>query len=325
MFNNLSETEALALFARYDFLDLCLLGETGTGKTHAAEQIHRQSPRAEKPFVAVNCAELSRFLVEAELFGYEKGAFTGAIQSKAGKFEAASGGTLFLDEIGELDGEMQAKLLKAVEEKRITRVGSSVARDVDVRIIYATHRDLKVFREDLRYRIAAHTIRLKPLRERPERILPLARLFINDFSRKSGRSVAASENALCVLERAEWRGNIRELRSFVQNACLDALFAADLQASLGGKTQAVELTAELLLSRLSQSNAHTGAPQPLNGKADAIAADYRQEIKNFDRLLIRQTLEKNNRNVSRTAVELGLSRYGLIKKIKRYGINFAND
>jgi two-component system NtrC family response regulator len=154
--------------------------------------------------------------------------------------------------------------------------------------------------------------------------LPLARLFINDFSRKSGRSVAATDFALCVLERAEWRGNIRELRSFVQNACLDALFAADLQASPGGKVQAVELTAELLLSRLSQFNAHTGAPQPLNGKTDAIAADYRQEIKNFDRLLIRQTLEKNNRNVSRTAVELGLSRYGLIKKIKRYGINIAD-
>ncbi len=325
MFNNLSEAEALALFARYDFLDLCLLGETGTGKTHAAEQIHRQSPRAEKPFVAVNCAELSRSLIEAELFGYEKGAFTGALSAKTGKFEAADGGTLFLDEIGELDKEMQAKLLKVVEEKRLTRVGSVVPRAVDVRIIYATHRHLSDFREDLRYRIAARTIHLKPLRERAEEILPLARLFVAEFSRKSGRNVAASENALCLLERAEWRGNVRELRSFVQNACLDALFVADLQEFPGGKMQAVELTAELLLSRLSQSAAHAGDAQPTSGKTEAIAPDYRQEVKDFDRFLIRKTLEKNKRNVSRTAVELGLSRYGLIKKIKRYGITVTAE
>jgi transcriptional regulator with GAF, ATPase, and Fis domain len=303
---------------------LCLLGETGTGKTRAAEQIHRQSPRGEKPFVAVNCAELSRFLAEAELFGYAKGAFTGAVASKTGKFEAASGGTLFLDEIGELDSEMQAKLLKAVEEKRITPVGSVVAHDVDVRIIYATHRDLKVFREDLRYRIAAHTIHLKPLRERPERILPLARHFINEFSRKCGRSVAATDFALRLLKSAEWRGNVRELRSFIQKACLDALFLADRQKSPDGETQTIELTAELLLSRLNPSNPYTETPP--DRKTDAMpAADYREEIKDFDRRLIEKTLEKNRRNVSRTAVELGLSRYGLIKKIKRYGINVADD
>lgn len=323
MFNNLSEAETIALFARYDFLDLCLLGETGTGKTHAAEQIHRQSPRAEKPFVAFNCAELSRSLAEAELFGYAKGAFTGAFQSKTGKFEAATGGTLFLDEIGELDGEMQAKLLKAVEEKRITPVGSSVPRDVDVRIIYATHRDLKVFREDLRYRIAAHTVRLKPLRERAEEILPLARLFINDFSRKSGRKVAAPDFALHLLKSAEWRGNVRELRSFIQKACLDALFFADRRKSPDGKTPTIELTAELLLSRLGQSNVHNETPhQTPTEKTGALpTADYREEIKDFDRRLIEKTLKKNKRNVSRTANELGLSRNGLIKKIKRYGIS----
>ncbi|MDQ3748869.1 MAG: sigma 54-interacting transcriptional regulator [Acidobacteriota bacterium] len=328
MLNNLCEAEALALFARYDFLDLCLLGETGTGKTRAAEQIHRLSPRSEKPFIAVNCAELSRSLIEAELFGYEKGAFTGAVAAKAGKFEAASGGTLFLDEIGELDSEMQAKLLKVVEEKRITRVGSVVPRDVDVRIIYATHRELKVFREDLRYRVAAHTIHLKPLRERTEQILPLARLFIANFSRKSGRSVAASENALRLLKRAEWRGNVRELRSFIEKACLDALFVADWQKPPKGFAPNVELTPELLLSRLRQTDAHTETVLPSRENTDAsdfVAADYRQEIKDFDCRLVRKTLEKNSRNVSRTAVELGLSRYGLIKKIKRYGITFATE
>jgi len=328
MFNNLNEAEALALLARYDFLDLCLLGETGTGKTHAAKQIHRQSPRSEKPFVAVNCAELSRSLIEAELFGYEKGAFTGALTAKMGKFEAASGGTLFLDEIGELDSEMQAKLLKVVEEKRITRVGSVVPRDVDVRIIYATHRELKVFRPDLRYRVAAHTIYMKPLRQRTEQILPLARLFIADFNRKSGRSIAASENALRLLECAEWRGNVRELRSFIEKACLDALFVADWQKPPNGCAPNAELTPELLLSRLRQTEAHTETVLPLRENTDAsdfVVADYRQEIKDFDSRLVKKTLEKNRRNVSRTALELGLSRYGLIKKIKRYGITFATE
>ena len=138
---NLNEPRSLALFAGFDFLDLCLLGETGTGKTHHARLIHELSPRKGQSFVAVNCAELTPSIIEAELFGYEKGAFTGAIASKIGKFEAAGGGTLFLDEIGELPTNLQAKLLKVVEEKSITRVGGNRPRPVDVRIIYATHRD----------------------------------------------------------------------------------------------------------------------------------------------------------------------------------------
>jgi two-component system response regulator AtoC len=337
MLNNLCESaENIELLARFDFLDLCLLGETGTGKTRTAEQIHRQSPRAEKPFVAVNCAELSRFLVEAELFGYEKGAFTGALSSKAGKFEAASGGTLFLDEIGELDSEMQAKLLKAVEEKRITRVGSIVPRDIDVRIIYATHRDLKVFREDLRYRISAHTMQIKPLRERKEEILHLARVFINDFSRKSMQKVTASENVLRLLEGAEWRGNVRELRAFVENACLRALSSDNRSNDGKEKNSTLELTAELILSQLTKlreiektrgdfKHAENLAPQPpetgigLRLIAERVGS-YKQTVEEFDRDLIEKTLAENNQNVSRAAIKLGLSRYGLIKKIRRYGI-----
>ena len=219
--------EKINRYARVPYYVL-ITGQRGTGKTTIARKLHEASPRASKEFINLNCASLTQELLESELFGYEKGAFTGAMQSKAGKFEAASGGTLFLDEIGELDKETQAKLLKAVEEKRITRVGSIVPRDVDVRVIYATHRDPLAFREDLRYRVAAHIIKLKPLRERPEEIMPLARLFINDFIRKSGRSVAASEEALQLLKRAKWCGNVRELRSFIQKACLDALFLADL-------------------------------------------------------------------------------------------------
>ena len=335
MLKNHCETENITFLAGYDFLDLCLLGETGTGKSYAAEQIHRLSPRKDKPFVAVNCAELSRSLIEAELFGYEKGAFTGALAAKIGKFEAAKDGTLFLDEIGELTKDAQAKLLKVVEEKRVTRVGSVVPRDVNVRIIYATHRDLAVLREDLRYRVAAHPIRLKPLRERRGEILPLARAFINDFSRKSGQAVTASENALRLLERAEWRGNVRELRSFVEKACLEALFARDRQKPREEKNSTVELTAELLLSQLTTAGGvHTDGcfkssektTLSLDTKSGRLVHNggYKRAVEEFDRSLIKKTLKENKRNVSRTASELGLSRNGLIKKIKRYGI-IVND
>lgn len=309
----------IKVLAGFDFLDLCLLGETGTGKTHTARLIHNLSPRSEKPFVAVNCAELSASIVEAELFGYEKGAFTGAISSKVGKFEAAAGGTLFLDEIGELNNDMQAKLLKVVEEKHITRVGSVVERPVNLRIIYATNRDLSVFREDLRYRIAAHTIDLKPLRERREEILPLARKFVADFSRKSGREIVASKNTLGLLEQADWRGNVRELRSFIEKVCLDALCHADQRKLPDEKPPTAELTAQILFSRLPQDEIRL-VKRPILDERNESITDYRQEIKDYDRCLIKKTLEKNKRNVSRTAVELGLSRYGLIKKIKRYGI-----
>jgi transcriptional regulator with GAF, ATPase, and Fis domain len=337
---NFCETECLAHLALFDFLDVCLLGETGTGKTFAARKIHDMSTRAKSPFVAINCAELSASIIESELFGYEKGAFTGAVSTKVGKFEAASGGTIFLDEIAELPSHLQAKLLKVVEEKLVTRVGSTCSKRVDVRIIYATHRDLSVLREDLRYRINAHTIRLKPLRERREQILPLARLFINDFIRKSGRKIIASENVLRHLAHAEWYGNIRELRSFLEKACLDALFLADRQKSFDSEETApiAELTAKLTLSqleRLREAEKMRGdfkcaenrePPLTETGAGLRLVAgnvSYKQTREEFDRDLIKETLAENNQNISRAAIKLGLSRYGLIKKIKRYGIKVA--
>lgn len=338
MLDNLNETENITLLARYDFLDVCILGETGTGKTHLAQLIHDLSPRSGKPFVAVNCAELAHGLIESELFGYEKGAFTGAIAAKTGKFEAATGGTIFLDEIGELAPELQAKLLKVVEEKRVTRVGSVVPRPVDVRIIYATHRALSVLREDLRYRLrAAHTIRLKPLRERRDEISPLAQTFIADFSRKCMQPIVANEKTLRLLERAEWRGNVRELRSFVDKACLAELFNCNQkQNSPEKKNSAVELTAELILSQLAklrdapeirdvfQDPENTAQPAKTESGFQLISGGgYKQAVEEFDRNLIKKTLEENKCNVSRTASELGLSRNGLIKKIKRYGIKVA--
>lgn len=331
MLNNFSEADSFELLARFDFLDVCLLGETGTGKTRLAHLIHDSGPRKDKPFVAFNCAELSPALIESELFGYEKGAFTGAVAPKTGRFEAANGGTIFLDEIGELAFEMQAKLLKVVEEKRIVRVGSSVTRPIDVRVICATHRDLSVLREDLRYRIAAHAIRLKPLRERREEISELARVFIRDFSRKSMQRVAASEKVLRLLEDAEWRGNVRELRSFVENACLAALSSGNRLYAQKEENSTLELTADLIVSQLTIIDgdfAALGEPSQSSEKPplplDATSDGYKQRVEEFDRNLIKKTLEENKRNVSRTASKLGLSRNGLIKKIKRYGIGFAD-
>jgi len=320
MFGNYHDTENIPLLARFDFLDLCILGETGTGKSHTARLIHELSPRSGQPFVAVNCAELSPSIIEAKLFGYEKGAFTGAVAAKTGKFEAAAGGTLFLDEIGELPANLQAKLLKVTEEKCITRVGGNRPRQIDVRLIYATHRDLSVFREDLRYRIAGHTIHLKPLRERRDEIVSLARLFLSEFNRKSGRIIKISDETLQLLELSEWQGNIRELRSFVEIICLSALFVE-------GETPAnktIELTCEFLLARLSIGAARVqqGASfMMLSEKIPFFVPGEKMEeyLEKIETLLLRTALDTHNNNRTRAAKHLGISRSGLIKKLKRIG------
>lgn len=315
---NFCEIEKLSFLARFDFLDVCLLGETGTGKSHNARLIHELSPREKQPFVAVNCAELSPSIIEAELFGYEKGAFTGAVSSKMGKFEAAAGGTLFLDEIGELPRNLQAKLLKAVEEKSITRVGGNRPRQMDVRIIYATHRELDVFREDFRYRIAGHTIHLKPLRERSDEIVPLAKLFLAEFNQKSGRIIKATDETLKLLELSDWRGNVRELRSFMEMVCLSALFVEGEAKS----TETIELTDEYLLPRLSVSNGlHPQNPnflmQPENTPFFVPGEKLEVYLEKIENHLLKTALDAHNNNRTRAAKHLGISRSGLIKKLKR--------
>lgn len=314
---NFCEAENIQKIAGFDFLDVCLLGETGTGKTHTARLIHELSPRSKESFIAVNCAELTPSIIEAELFGYEKGAFTGAVSSKIGRFEAASGGTLFLDEIGELPANLQAKLLKVTEDKCVTRVGGNRLREVDVRIIYATHRELNSLREDLRYRIAAHSIHLKPLRERRDEIVSLARLFLLEFSKKTRRTICAEDETLKLLETAEWRGNVRELRSFVEKICLMAIFAD------GGEDRASEvlkLTDDLLRTQLSYviSGRHGEGGIVLerfpNLEQGEKMEEYLEKIENH---LLKTTLESHNNNKARAAKELGISRTGLIKKLKR--------
>jgi transcriptional regulator with PAS, ATPase and Fis domain len=317
MIKSAGDTGNFALLAGYDFLDICLLGETGTGKTHTARLIHELSPRADKPFVAVNCAELTPSIIEAELFGYEKGAFTGAASAKEGKFEAAAGGTLFLDEIGELSVNLQAKFLKVVEEKNVTRVGGNRTRHVDVRIVYATHRDPAVFREDIRYRVTAHAVYLKPLRERIEQIVPLAHEFLKNFNSRSGKMVAAEEAVFRLLETASWHGNIRELRSFVEKVCLDALFAADSSSDCSSQ---IVLTRKIVEDRLTKQILNIGGSpsSPLGPFPQFIAGEKMENyLKQIETDLLKAALETHNHNQTRAAKELGISRSGLIKKLKR--------
>lgn len=311
-----SENENLQNLARLDFLDLCLLGETGTGKTHMARLIHELSPRKEKPFVAINCAELTPSIIEAELFGYEKGAYTGAISTKIGIFEMAAGGTLFLDEIGDLSDNLQAKLLKAVEEKCVKRVGGSRLRQIDVRIICATHQELTLLREDLRYRIAAHAVYLKPLRERREEIVSFARIFLNEFNQKSKSQFQADDETLKLLENVEWRGNIRELRSFIENICLSALFSGK-QSNQTPKE--IVLTDNLFHQQISktfpreQIDSLTPNLLPSFNRGERLE-EYLEKI---EVNLLKNALDTHNNNQTRAAEELGISRTGLIKKLKR--------
>jgi two-component system, NtrC family, response regulator AtoC len=204
-----------------------LLGESGTGKEVAARAIHAQSPRATKPFMAINCAALSEQLLESELFGHEKGAFTGATERKRGRLELSDGGTFFLDEVGELKPELQAKLLRVLQERRFERVGGSRTLEVDVRWVAATNRDLRAmidegrFREDLYHRLAVFPIKLPPLRERSHDILPLARFLLERIARDQKRAMpkltAAAEKRLL---GAAWRGNVRELANTLERAAI---------------------------------------------------------------------------------------------------------
>jgi len=217
----------LAQIVSQDPVTVLIQGETGTGKGKWAQWIHRYGERSAMPFVEVNCAGLSKELLESELFGYEKGAFTGAVGSKTGLLEIASDGTLFLDEISEMEPAVQAKVLKVLDDKKFRRLGSVQERHADVRLIAATNRNLKdsvkegKFREDLFYRLNVMTLEIPPLRERPQEIAPLAEFLLHQMARKkAGRHPRLTDDAKEALEAYEWPGNIRELRNVLERAFL---------------------------------------------------------------------------------------------------------
>ncbi|UCG58134.1 MAG: sigma-54-dependent Fis family transcriptional regulator [Phycisphaerales bacterium] len=274
-----------------------ITGESGTGKEVIARAIHSQSQRRNKPFIVTSCAALPETLLESELFGYEKGSFTGAVERRKGKFEAADKGTLFLDEIGEIDANTQVHLLRALEAKKITRIGSNEEMEVDVRIIVATNRDLRAmidqgtFREDLYYRLNVVTISLPPLRNRREDILPMAEHFLKKYAKENNSSVRGfSPEVVQFMLDYHWRGNVRELENMVERG---VILAKDKTITL----------AEF--------------PQELTGPALTEA----RTLEALERNHILSVLEETGGNIARTAKILGIHRMTLYNKLKKYGIN----
>jgi len=246
-------------------IEVLITGESGTGKELVAHAIHYLSPRKKKPFIAINCGAIPEDLMESELFGYEKGAFTGAISSKPGKFELANDGTLFLDEIGELPKNAQVKLLRVLEDHKVERVGSTRSRDVDVRIISATNRNLEeemkkgTFRDDLYYRIKVFTIEMPPLRERKEDIPLLLNYFLNRYSAELGKDVRkVSPEVARVFQAYDFPGNIRELQNILKSAIVscqtDTISPRDLPRGLDkGKTMDIDVPVGLPLKEIEKA------------------------------------------------------------------------
>lgn len=297
-----------------------VLGESGTGKELVAYEIHKRSDRATKPFIRINCAAIPATLIESELFGYEKGAFTGAVSSKPGRFELANGGTLFLDEVAEMGHEMQAKLLRVLQEHEFERVGGVQSIQVDVRIITATNRDIEAdvkagrFREDLYYRLNVVPIKLPPLRERKEDIVPLIQNFVKLFNDRLKKSIQTlSSEAFYALRTYSWPGNIRQLENVLERSMLmcegNALELKDLPVEL------VDSVGPL--------------PPTVTGEAEREGLTFkemvRRQTQSLERDLIEKALDENGGNVTRTAEKLGLSRKGLQIKIKELGISRKTD
>ena len=287
-----------------------ITGESGTGKEVISNLIHSGSPRSGKPFVAINCAALPETLLESELFGHEKGAFTGAIATKIGRMEQAAGGTLFLDEIAEMSPLVQAKFLRVLEQREFQRVGGSRTLKADVRVIAATNRDLtaaiarQAFREDLYYRLNVFQIHIAPLRERPEDILPLAEAFLEDLGRTMGRPAAGiSKDASGWLSSYAWPGNVRELRNAIERAILMCDGGLITREHLPAAVARPEVTGALSALRFAAS-----AP------SDAM------NLEDVERGLVEKALDQAKGNKSRAARILGVTRAQLYSRIEKYGV-----
>jgi Nif-specific regulatory protein len=295
-------------------------GETGTGKELVARGIHRASVRAEGPFLAVNCAAVSETLLESELFGHRRGAFTGAMQDHRGLFEAASGGTILLDEIGEMPFPMQAKLLRVLQEGEVIPVGDTRPRKVDVRVISATNRQLdaevarQTFRQDLYYRLAVFPIRVPPLRERPEDIALLVVRFLSHAAERHHKRIPGiGEAAFERLVAFDWPGNIRELENEIERA---VALARD------GESLGVEHLSAKLRTGPEAPGAEEPAPPRVAARPEpeVETLPFREARDGFEKRYIERVLNENGRNVSQTARVLGLSRVTLQKKMREFGL-----
>lgn len=291
-------------------ITLLIYGETGSGKEIVAGSVHQKSARATQPYLRLNCASIPETLLESELFGHEKGSFTGADKRKLGYFEAAQGGTIFLDEIGEISANVQAKLLRVLESRSITRVGGTAEIEVDVRIVCATNRDLDVeiregrFREDLFYRISAFSLVVPPLRDRKTDIMPLCEHFLRLSSTQLNQDNPVLSPAVrrC-LNNYDWPGNVRQLRNAMERS---VVLASD------GVVEAEDLP-----DRIREAARHSSAAAPIVVGDDV---DVRDTIADVEKAAIENALEAVNGNQTKAAKRLGLSRRALIYKLEKYGL-----
>ena len=296
--------DTIARLAATD-LPVLVLGESGSGKEVCAQVLHESGPRADAPFVAVNCAAIAETLLESELFGHERGAFTDAHEARAGKFELAEGGTLFLDEVGDMSPGGQAKLLRVLEQKVVTRVGGSATIPVDVRIVAATNAKLTerirdgAFREDLYYRLGVVTIDLPPLRDRPNDVLPLARHFLSGFTAKAGRNLTLSDAAVRRLQAHAWPGNVRELRNLMERVAFLA----------PGPT--IEPSDLAFMTPIDKGTEAGAMPVGLS-LSDATS--------DFQARYIESVIARTQRNMTDAAAELGLHRSNLYRKMRQLGM-----
>jgi two-component system nitrogen regulation response regulator NtrX len=289
-----------------------ITGENGTGKELVARAIHQQSGRKEKPFVEVNCAAIPEELIESELFGHEKGAFTGATAARKGKFDQANGGTLFLDEIGDMSLKTQAKILRILQEHKFERVGGQRTIEVDVRVVAATNKDIRTeietghFREDLYFRLNVLPFTVPPLRERKDDIPLLCEHFLRFFCSKESREIKTiSNSALQTLQTYNWPGNVRELKNLIERLVImspaQEIHLQDLPQEIN-KFEPVAASAEKLIPE------------------DQLPDSYREAKEAFEKRFLLEKLKKNDWNISRTAENIGLERSNLHRKIKTYNI-----
>jgi transcriptional regulator with GAF, ATPase, and Fis domain len=298
---------------------ILITGESGTGKELIAKAIHESSLRANRPFVTVNSSNIPSELLESELFGHTRGAFTGAVAAKKGYFEVADGGSIFLDEIGDIPPETQVRLLRVIQEREFTPLGDTSPRRVDVRIIAATNIDLKeavrqgMFREDLYYRLAVVPIELPPLRDRRQDVLPLAQHFIRKYNEENGRHVAEQigPEVLSLLENYSWPGNVRELENAIERAVVIA--------------PGDEITRECLRPEIADPQAARAVVREGSGASSAIdvgrGVNFYDEVRRFEIDLIRRALDQTGGHQSRAARLLGMNPTTLNSKIKTYNIN----
>ncbi len=302
--------------------NVLITGESGTGKEVIARNIHQQSERRHKPFVPINCGAIPTELLESELFGHEKGAFTGAISTRQGRFELADGGTLFLDEIGDMSLAMQVKILRVLQERTIERVGGNKSMKVDVRIIAATHVDLEKaieqgrFREDLYYRLNVFPIEAPPLRERGEDLPLLINDLIERLKGEGGRHLQLSPLAIESLRRYSWPGNIRELANLIERL---AIMYPNAMVDIGDLPERYQ-AAELLESLPQIETLPTvGTPATVSTLPPS-GIDLKQHLTDIETSLIRQALEESNWVVAHAAKRLGLGRTTLVEKMRKLGL-----